>query len=132
MIFIIFADFKETLPLIKESIDKADFFAIDTEFTGLLNGRDVSIFDSPEDYYLRVMNGSSEFLLIQFGISCFYWDEKRNHYLNDTYNFYLYPRGRPGPDRLFLCQSSSLDFLASNGFDFNKLIKEGNIRHRYR
>ncbi|XP_050560831.1 poly(A)-specific ribonuclease PARN isoform X1 [Spodoptera frugiperda] len=118
-------NFKETLPLIKESIDKADFFAIDTEFTGLLNGRDVSIFDSPEDYYLRVMNGSSEFLLIQFGISCFYWDEKRNHYLNDTYNFYLYPRGRPGPDRLFLCQSSSLDFLASNGFDFNKLIKEG-------
>ncbi|XP_022830630.1 poly(A)-specific ribonuclease PARN-like isoform X2 [Spodoptera litura] len=118
-------NFKETLPLVKESIDKADFLAIDTEFTGLINGRDVTIFDSPEDYYLRLMNGSSEFLLIQFGMSCFYWDEKRNHYLNDTYNFYLYPRGRPGPDRLFLCQSSSLDFLASNGFDFNKLIREG-------
>ncbi|CAH0701407.1 unnamed protein product [Spodoptera exigua] len=118
-------NFKETLPLVKESIDKADFLAIDTEFTGLMNGRDVTIFDSPEDYYIRLMNGSSEFLLIQFGMSCFYWDEKRNHYLNDTYNFYLYPRGRPGPDRLFLCQSSSLDFLASNGFDFNKLIREG-------
>ncbi|KAJ8730314.1 hypothetical protein PYW07_017352 [Mythimna separata] len=118
-------NFKDTLPLISDSIEKADFLSIDTEFTGLINGRDVSIFDSPEDYYLRCMNGSCEFLLIQFGLSAFYWDEKEKHYMNDTYNFYLYPRGRPGPDRMFLCQSSSLDFLASNGFNFNKLIKEG-------
>ncbi|KAL4709972.1 hypothetical protein ACJJTC_003935 [Scirpophaga incertulas] len=30
-------NFKETLPLIKESIQKADFLAIDAEFTGLIN-----------------------------------------------------------------------------------------------
>lgn len=113
------------MPLISDSIEKADFFSIDAEFTGLINGRDVSVFDSPEDYYIRIMNGSCDFLLIQFGLSAFYWDETKNHYMNDTYNFYLYPRGRPGPDRMFLCQSSSLDFLASNGFNFNKLIKEG-------
>ncbi|XP_063896141.1 poly(A)-specific ribonuclease PARN [Helicoverpa armigera] len=118
-------NFKETLPLIKDSIEKADFLSIDAEFTGLINGRDVSIYDSPEDYYTRTMNGSSDFLLIQYGLCAFYWDEKKKHYMNDTYNFYLYPRGRPGPDRMFLCQSSSLDFLASNGFDFNKLIREG-------
>ena len=113
------------MPLISDSIEKADFFSIDAEFTGLINGKDVSVFDSPEDYYIRSMNGSCEFLLIQFGLSAFYWDENKNHYMNDTYNFYLYPRGRPGPDKMFLCQSSSLDFLASNGFNFNKLIKEG-------
>lgn len=45
--------------------------------------------------------------------------------MNDAYNFYLFPRGSPGPDRMFMCQSSSLDFLASQGFDFNKLIKDG-------
>lgn len=28
-------------------------------------------------------------------------------------------------DQRFLCQSSSIEFLISNGFDFNKLFKEG-------
>ncbi|CAH2037934.1 unnamed protein product, partial [Iphiclides podalirius] len=118
-------NFKESLPLISESIDKADFLVIDTEFTGLINGRDVSIFDSPQEYYTTLLNGSTEFLLIQYGLCAFYWNEKENQYMNDAYNFYLFPRGRPGPEKMFLCQSSSLDFLASQGFDFNKLIKEG-------
>lgn len=29
------------------------------------------------------------------------------------------------PDQRFLCQTSSIDFLISQGFDFNKLFKEG-------
>ncbi|CAH2106692.1 unnamed protein product [Euphydryas editha] len=118
-------NFKETLPLISESIDKADFLVIDTEFTGLINGRDVSIFDTPQEYYTTLLNGSSDFLLIQYGLCAFYWDDLEKHYRNDAYNFYLFPRGRPGPEKMFLCQSSSLDFLAAQGFDFNKLIKEG-------
>ncbi|CAB3253840.1 unnamed protein product [Arctia plantaginis] len=118
-------NFKDVLPQVSESIEKADYIAIDAEFTGLINGRDVSVFDLPEDYFTRLLAGCSEFMLIQFGLCAFYWDEKRQHYMNDAYNFYLFPRGRPAPERMFLCQSSSLDFLASNGFDFNKLIKEG-------
>lgn len=111
--------------MVEKSINSADFLVIDAEFTGLLNGREVSIFDSPEEYYLRLLSGSSDFMLIQYGLCAFYWDEKANHYMNDAYNFYLFPRGRPGPERMFLCQSSSLDFLAAQGFDFNKLIREG-------
>nr|XP_026490912.1 poly(A)-specific ribonuclease PARN-like isoform X1 [Vanessa tameamea]XP_026490913.1 poly(A)-specific ribonuclease PARN-like isoform X2 [Vanessa tameamea] len=118
-------NFKETLPLISESINKADFLVIDTEFTGLINGRDVSMFDSPQEYYTTLLNGSTDFLLIQYGLCAFFWDEEEKHYKNDAYNFYLFPRGRPGPEKMFLCQSSSLDFLAAQGFDFNKLIKEG-------
>lgn len=126
LIFVVFLDFKLTLPLVEESINKADFLVIDAEFTGLINGRDVSIFDSPADYYYRLMQGSSDFLLIQFGLCAFRWDSSKEHYMNDTYNFYLFPRGgRPAPERVFSCQSSSLDFLAAQGFDFNKLIKEG-------
>lgn len=120
-----FPDFKEAMPLIEESINKADFFSIDTEFTGLINGRDVSMFDTPGDYYTRLLSGSAEFMLIQFGLCAFYWDKEKKQYMNDAYNFFLFPRARPGPDRMFLCQSSSLDFLAANGFDFNKLIREG-------
>ncbi|CAG9786357.1 unnamed protein product [Diatraea saccharalis] len=117
-------NFKKALPLVNESIGKADFLAIDAEFTGLMNGRDVSLFDSPSEYYNRLYNGASEFLPIQYGICAFYWNEEKKHYMNDAYNFYLFPR-RPGPEKIFMCQSSSLDFLASQGFDFNKLIKEG-------
>lgn len=123
--FLLFSDFKEAMPLIVESIEKADFLVIDTEFTGLINGRDVSMFDSPEEYYSTLLHGSTDFLLIQYGLCAFYWNDEEKHYMNDAYNFYLFPRGRPGPEKMFLCQSSSLDFLASQGFDFNKLIKEG-------
>ncbi|XP_045497210.1 poly(A)-specific ribonuclease PARN-like isoform X1 [Colias croceus] len=118
-------NFKESLPMVAASIEKADFLVIDAEFTGLINGRDVSVFDLPQEYYLTLLNGSTEFLLIQYGLCAFYWDDKEEHYMNDAYNFYLFPRSRPGPEKMFLCQSSSLDFLASQGFDFNKLIREG-------
>ena len=35
------------------------------------------------------------------------------------------PLGRGAPDRRFLSQTSSIDFLIQQGFDFNKLFKEG-------
>ncbi|CAH2241330.1 jg20498 [Pararge aegeria aegeria] len=118
-------NFQEALPLVGASIHKADFLVIDAEFTGLINGRDVTIFDSPQEYYTTLLNGSTDFLLIQYGLSAFCWDEAKKQYTNESYNFYLFPRGRPGPEKMFLCQSSSLDFLSAQGFDFNKLIKEG-------
>ncbi|XP_013169304.1 PREDICTED: poly(A)-specific ribonuclease PARN-like isoform X2 [Papilio xuthus] len=118
-------NFRECLPLIEESIKKADFLVIDAEFTGIIHGRDVTMFDSPQEYYATLLKGSTEFLLIQYGLCAFYWNETKKYYMNDAYNFYLFPRGRPGPEKVFLCQSSSLDFLSSQGFDFNKLIKEG-------
>ncbi|XP_023943220.2 poly(A)-specific ribonuclease PARN [Bicyclus anynana] len=118
-------NFKEALPLIGASIEKADFLVMDAEFTGLLNGRDVTIFDSPQDYYTTLLNGATDFLLIQYGLCAFCWNDDTKQYTNESYNFYLFPRGRPGPEKMFLCQSSSLDFLAAQGFDFNKLIKEG-------
>ncbi|XP_050670882.1 poly(A)-specific ribonuclease PARN-like isoform X2 [Leptidea sinapis] len=118
-------NFNEALPLVGASIKKADFLVIDAEFTGLINGRDVSIFDSPQEYYATLYNGSTEFLLIQYGLCAFYWDEKERKYMNDAYNFYLFPGSQRGLEKMFLCQSSSLDFLATQGFDFNKLFREG-------
>ncbi|XP_059059096.1 poly(A)-specific ribonuclease PARN-like isoform X2 [Achroia grisella] len=118
-------NFNEVLPLVKDSIQRSDFLAIDTEFTGLMNSRELSVFDTPSEYYTKVVNSSSDFLLIQFGLCAFCFDKVNNHYVNEAYNFYLFPRGSPGPEKMFLCQSSSLDFLAAQGFDFNKLIRDG-------
>ena len=35
------------------------------------------------------------------------------------------PCSRSAPDPRFLCQTSSIDFLTNQNFDFNKLFKEG-------
>lgn len=118
-------NFKETLPLVEKSIKAADFLVIDCEFTGLLNGRDPTIFDTPSEYYSRLLAGSAEFMLVQFGLCAFHWDVDKKTYMNEAYNFYLFPQGRPGPERIFQCSSSSLCFLSAQGFDFNKLIKDG-------
>lgn len=44
-----------------------------------------------------------------------------------SYNFYIFRRSinRNIPDQRFLCQTSSINFLISQGFDFNKLFKSG-------
>jgi hypothetical protein len=40
-----------------------------------------------------------------------------------TYNFYICPKSFGDLDPNFLCQASSLEFLASHNFDFNKVEK---------
>lgn len=44
-----------------------------------------------------------------------------------SFNFYIFrnPVNRNIPDQRFLCQSSSISFLISQGFDFNKLFSQG-------
>lgn len=46
------------------------------------------------------------------------------------HNFYVFPRQEFGDDGLsyeFLCQTSSLEFLARYQFDFNTCINEGGL-----
>lgn len=43
-------------------------------------------------------------------------------YLYKSFNIYTYPRFR---DVVFKCQGDSMSFLADNGFDFNKLFRDG-------
>jgi len=49
----------------------------------------------------------------------------RDRYSNQAFNFYIWPRPytKGAPDPKFMCQTSSLDFLSSQNFDFNKLFK---------
>ncbi|XP_047388706.1 poly(A)-specific ribonuclease PARN isoform X5 [Sciurus carolinensis] len=48
-------------------------------------------------------------------------------YVTKSFNFYVFPKpfNRSSPDVKFVCQSSSIDFLASQGFDFNKVFRNG-------
>ncbi|XP_046483955.1 poly(A)-specific ribonuclease PARN isoform X2 [Neodiprion pinetum] len=68
-----------------------------------------------------------DFLLVQFGLSIFTYDADKKKYIQQSYNFYVFPRplNRAAPDCRFMCQASSMSFLADRGFDFNKLFNKG-------
>jgi len=120
-------NFTARLPEIEAAIDSAIFLAIDGEFTGLNADKGNSAFDLPAERYSKVQESASQFLLVQFGLATFHYDPAKDQFSHRAYNVYVWPRpvGRGAPDRRFLSQTSSIDFLIGQGFDFNKLFKEG-------
>ncbi|XP_041435221.1 poly(A)-specific ribonuclease PARN-like isoform X2 [Xenopus laevis] len=124
-------NFKDNLPKVYKAIEEADFLAIDGEFSGISDGPSVSTltngFDTPEERYTKLKKHSMEFLLFQFGLCTFNYDNTEEKYLIKSFNFYIFPKpfNRNSPDKKFVCQSSSIDFLANQGFDFNKVFRNG-------
>ncbi|XP_032098608.1 poly(A)-specific ribonuclease PARN isoform X1 [Sapajus apella] len=128
---IIRSNFKSNLHKVYQAIEEADFFAIDGEFSGISDGPSVSAltngFDTPEERYQKLKKHSMDFLLFQFGLCTFKYDYTDSKYITKSFNFYVFPKpfNRSSPDVKFVCQSSSIDFLASQGFDFNKVFRNG-------
>ncbi|XP_006146609.1 poly(A)-specific ribonuclease PARN [Tupaia chinensis] len=128
---IIRSNFKSNLQKVYQAIEEADFFAIDGEFSGISDGPSVTAltngFDTPEERYQKLKKHSMDFLLFQFGLCTFKYDNTDSKYITKSFNFYVFPKpfNRSSPDVKFVCQSSSIDFLASQGFDFNKVFRNG-------
>uniref|UniRef100_A0A4W3HR70 Poly(A)-specific ribonuclease PARN n=1 Tax=Callorhinchus milii TaxID=7868 RepID=A0A4W3HR70_CALMI len=124
-------DFKESLSIVIEAIEDADFLAIDGEFSGISDGPSVSTLtngmDTPEERYQKLKKHSMDFLLFQFGLCTFKYNSVESRHIMKTFNFYVFPKplSRASPDVKFVCQSSSIDFLANHGFDFNKVFHAG-------
>ena len=107
-------NFDEKLAYIESSIDDSIFLSIDTEFTGLnIENQSISSLDTLEERYEKSRKSTSQFLMIQFGLSTFHYDVQKTSYSNRTFNFYVWPKPihRRAPDRRFMCQTSSIDFL---------------------
>lgn len=122
-------NFNDELPAILKSIEKAAFVSIDGEFTGLSNENiKNSALDTQAERYLKNRDTASKFLLVQFGLCAFHYDEKNGKFSSEAFNFYVFPRPfhrNLAPDSRFMCQTSSIDFLINQNFDFNKLFKSG-------
>ncbi|XP_016431591.1 poly(A)-specific ribonuclease PARN isoform X2 [Sinocyclocheilus rhinocerous] len=124
-------NFKEVLPEVCNAVQEADFISIDGEFTGISDGLSVSALtnglDTPEERYTKLRKHSMNFLLFQFGLCTFRYEQNQSSYITKAFNFYIFPKpfSRTSPDIKFICQSSSIDFLASQGFDFNKVFRSG-------
>lgn len=114
------------MPEILKDIEESAFIAIDGEFTGLQSEQNIFPFDTSQEYYEKRVDSSSGFILVQLGLTFFKpkkdpADDAEKFNLK-SYNIYVYPQSK---NSTFLCQGSSLSFLASNGFDFNKLFTHG-------
>lgn len=122
------SEFEAKLPLIREALIDADFIAIDTEFTGL-NTPDIQFQNGDElsTRYSKLKTCVQEFTIIQYGVCAFKRNPANGDYIAKPFNFYIF--GADTADihsrRIFSATPSSLSFLRSNKFDFNKLIEEG-------
>lgn len=113
----------------EDVIEKADFLAIDVEFSGLFTTVTNDYLDTYEQLYAKSRQNISQFQVIQMGISLFKMISEKEFDCH-SFNFYIFPTrcsflDKQDKERYFLSQASSLSFLADNGFDFNKLIREG-------
>ncbi|KAK3931125.1 Poly(A)-specific ribonuclease PARN [Frankliniella fusca] len=123
-------NFYELLPNLKKSLSEAEFITVDLEFTGLTSGGrelDPMPFDTPQQYYDKVHQKALDFLPLQLGVCIFQYDSSGNKFTYQAYNFYIFPfsKLKGFPNCIFQCQNSSISFLSSCGFDFNKAFGEG-------
>ncbi|KAG1169818.1 hypothetical protein G6F70_008105 [Rhizopus microsporus] len=122
------SDFEQKLPFIKKAILEADFIAIDCEFTGLTPPHiNINNTDDLAQRYSKIRSSVEEFTIVQYGVCTFKRDKETGDFIARPFNFYIFGND---PDnmqsrRVFSVDASSLAFLHSNNFDFNKWIKEG-------
>lgn len=68
-------------------------------------------------------SSAQAFIINQFGMSMFTLVD--GAYVARTFNFNLFPAVYQSVDKRFMCQSSSLAYLAQHKFDFNKMVYDG-------
>uniref|UniRef100_A0A7N0U321 Uncharacterized protein n=1 Tax=Kalanchoe fedtschenkoi TaxID=63787 RepID=A0A7N0U321_KALFE len=124
------SNFESSLEDLRRHVKASDFVSIDLEMTGLTSApwRDSYEFDRFDVRFLKVKDSAENFAVLQFGVCPFRWDPEKQSLVANPYNFYIFPRQETaggGWSSGFMCQTSSLDFLARHQFDFNACIKEG-------
>lgn len=110
------------LPEIIKDLEECHFISFDGEFTGLSSENNILPFDTSKEYYEKVLKSSAGFILIQLGLTFFKKQSQEEMVKLKSYNIFVYPQFR---NANFLSQGSCLNFLATNGFDFNKLFTNG-------
>ncbi|GAV68828.1 CAF1 domain-containing protein [Cephalotus follicularis] len=124
------SNFETALKELKKLVRAADFVAIDLEMTGVTSApwRESFEFDRYDVRYLKVKDSAERFAVVQFGVCPFRWDPLKDSFIAHPHNIFVFPRRElpiDGPSYEFLCQTTSMDFLAKYQFDFNVCISEG-------
>ncbi|GLT57480.1 hypothetical protein SLA2020_304480 [Shorea laevis] len=124
------SNFDSVLSELRSHVRAADFVAIDLEMTGITSApwRESFEFDRFDIRYLKVRDSADKFAVLQFGVCPFRWEPLKQSFIAHPHNFFVFPRQEiplGGQSYEFLCQTSSMDFLAKYQFDFNACINEG-------
>uniref|UniRef100_A0A8C5X4Z9 Poly(A)-specific ribonuclease PARN n=1 Tax=Malurus cyaneus samueli TaxID=2593467 RepID=A0A8C5X4Z9_9PASS len=134
---VIRSNFKDNLNKVYEAIEESDFLAIDGEFSGISDGPSVSAltngFDTPEERYQKLKKHSMDFLLFQFGLCTFKYDDAEEKYIMKSFNFYIFPKpfNRNSPDVKFVCQVSRKISLILFGIPYLNQEEERQLREQY-
>lgn len=118
-------NFKELFPKIDQEIKNASYLSFDCEFSGIRKSY-LSFFDTAEERYRKRLENEMMYDIVQFGLSIF--KEKDKKVECSCYNFYIFKYHVTNsilPDHKMTISSSAFEFLAFNGFNFNKLFKNG-------
>jgi hypothetical protein len=120
-------NFLESLPFVEDSLATADFVAFDTEFSGLSVGYDDegNDYDTIEDKYQKLKHCCQRMNAFQIGVATYKWDAAKKKYSIRPFNFYVFPTTSMMGKRTMQFNTSNINFLMSNNFDFNKLFREG-------
>mmetsp|Transcript_762 Transcript_762/g.2370 ORF Transcript_762/g.2370 Transcript_762/m.2370 type:complete len:585 (+) Transcript_762:49-1803(+) len=120
-------NFASALGEFKVAVADAQLLSFDTELTGLDVSSETAshMNDTLVTRYLKAVENTEAFLITQFGVSTFAYDNDRREWSAKTFNFYVFPRSSYSNDKRFVCQATSLEFLTKYQFNFNKVFYEG-------
>ncbi|CAO3595265.1 unnamed protein product [Absidia cylindrospora] len=119
-------NFEASLPTIRAALLDADFISINAEFTGLFTpDAKFSSLDDIQRRYSKAHHHIQSYTIVQYGVCAF--KQTASGITAKPFNFYVYGGDTDNiqSNRNFLSNASSLSFLQSNRFDFNKLIDQG-------
>lgn len=119
-------NWNSTHPLILEEIQRAEFVAIDLEYTGLhvKNERFIGI----DRCYEAHKKGAQTFMPVQVGICAARRrpnpsGDQGCHWILSPASIYIFPR--ESGEHHFSVSSATLSFLHQNGFSFNEWVQNG-------
>ncbi|XP_064211110.1 pre-piRNA 3'-exonuclease trimmer isoform X3 [Tribolium castaneum] len=120
-------NFKQKLPEIKRSLEKAKFISIDLEFSALqpVEHQAPRLFDDNKERYAKLRLNLLNVIPVQVGITAFHFDNKTNDYFGEVFTFWVAPACFGDTDKAFYFQASTLSFLTMYKFDFNKFAYSG-------
>lgn len=122
-------NFEQCFPDIEKKILNCDFCSIDCELSGITNFKDLNSFDTPRSRYEKMKKNDQKYLILQFGLCVFKLKEGHtNEYEATAYNCFLFPRSQTAKyseDVSFSALNSSIEFLSTQSFDFNKVFGHG-------
>ncbi|KAF6203751.1 hypothetical protein GE061_002086 [Apolygus lucorum] len=127
MVDVIDSNFEEIFPNFEHQLKKCSFVALDCEFTSLPFDEDTvpSFQDSGSERYKKICQTIIQCFPLQVGVSHFTYDRDLVEYKATIFKFYICPKFFGLFDLNINFKSSSVQFLRTYNFDFNKVFYHG-------